>query len=86
MTPFQALEKLREKPESVKHHIALGTSIALTLVVAVIWLSTLSLGPVTDTDKLAEIKATSPWENMKIEWAHMRAAVNGSFEYNNTNQ
>ncbi len=83
MTAFDALEKLRSKPEIVKHHIALWTSVGITLIIAVAWLSTLSLA---GTPTVAKETGPSPWQNIKDQWNSMRASVNGSFEYNNSNQ
>lgn len=62
---FEFLEKLRAKPEPVRHAISFWSAIVITLVVAAIWANSLIGGISDSVSKETQTAGPSPFEVFK---------------------
>jgi len=87
MNFWQWIENAREKPEKERRQIALLTSASVTLVIALVWISTVYLLPATMSGDSAAVAVASPfslvvtetknfWQNITKGFDAVREATN----------
>jgi hypothetical protein len=73
------LDNLRQRPDHHKKRIAFGAAFAITLVVALVWVSTVSLTPKTQQQTTVSVDQNSPASVIGSNLANLWAGIKSVF-------